>query len=87
MPSQTGYNPPSWFDRRSLEDMRDVDNPGELTTKGPGGFRRGAIFSGMTKGLAVEDGDHVVVTDMPGETRNIGRLPVFDPWDVPDPED
>ena len=64
--------------------MREIDNPGEQTSVGPGGFRRGALFSGMTKGLAIEDGDHTVVGDMPNDTRNEGTLRNFDPWDEPD---
>ena len=37
------------------------------------------VYSGMTAGLAAQDGAHVVVSRMPKDTRKIGPMPDKNP--------
>jgi hypothetical protein len=69
MPSFRGYNPPRYRDLLTLPEKFDINNPD-------------GVYSGMTAGLAREDGTHVEVTDMPPDTRNINPLPAFDRDDL-----
>lgn len=62
MPSFRGYNPPRRSDLLTLDEKFAINNPN-------------GVYSGMTAGLAREDGRHTEVNDAPPESRYDGVLP------------
>jgi hypothetical protein len=56
------FNKQGEFEANNASKGKPVNNPD-------------GIYSGMTAGLAREDGSHCTVTNMPGDTRKIGPLP------------
>lgn len=61
MPSFRGYNPPRKSDLLTLDEKFRINNPD-------------GVYSGMTAGIAREDGVHAAVDDMPPDSRNKGTL-------------